>query len=112
MLAVAMIIYVDRKVWAAMALRSLFRGGSRRETYEFWIDGEAFHLRAEGESVEVRQGSAEAPEVVLSGRSGVFLALAAGRLAPEEALEKGEIRVESGDEALGRCLGRLAEARV
>ena len=64
--------------------------------YEFRIDGETFHLRVEGGAVEARQGAADAPDVVVSGGAGTFLALTAGRLAPEEALESGRIRVEGG----------------
>ena len=52
-----------RAGWAAVAMRSaLGRGtaGGRPGTYEFRIDGEAFHVRVrdgeEGERVEVRQG--------------------------------------------------------
>jgi len=104
-----------RPAWAAMALRSLLREGSAggpRETYEFRIDGEAFHLRVEGDAVEARQGSADAPDVVVSGDSGTLLALTAGRMAPEEALGSGKIRIEGerdGD-AVARCLGVLGSA--
>ena len=103
-----------RPAWVAMALRSLFEpeADSPPEVYEFRIDGEAFHLRVEEQTVEVRQGAAEVPDVVVSGGSGVFLALSAGRMAPEDALESGEIRIEGGrdGEALSRCLTMLGSA--
>jgi DNA-binding HxlR family transcriptional regulator len=105
-----------RPAWAAMALRSLFEpeAGGPRETYEFRIDGEAFHLRVEGGAVEARQGAADAPGVVVSGGAGVFLALTAGRLAPEEALESGKVRIEGDQEGavVGRCLRMLGSATV
>jgi DNA-binding HxlR family transcriptional regulator len=104
----------SRPAWAAMALRSVFGecAGTGRETYEVRIDGEAFQLRIDEGSVEVRQGPAEEPEVVLSGRSGTFLALAAGHVDVEEALRNGEIQAEAEREALERCLDRLGAVKV
>lgn len=103
-----------RPAWAAMALRSLLReeaAGVPRDTYELRIDGEAFHLRIEGGAVEARQGPAEAPDVVVSGDSGTLLALSAGRLAIDEALGSGGVRIEGGkDEAVSRCLRMLGSA--
>ena len=103
-----------RPAWAAMALRSLFEPGAGcpREVYEFRIDGETFHLRVEGGTIEARQGAAEAPDVVVSGGAGDFLALTAGRLAPEEALDSGRIRIVGGRDggAVARCLEMLGAA--
>ncbi|CAA9401053.1 MAG: Transcriptional regulator, HxlR family [uncultured Rubrobacteraceae bacterium] len=105
-----------RPAWVMMALRSLFEpgAGGRREVYEFRIDGETFHLKSEGGAVAARQGSAETPDVVLSGGAEVFLALSAGRLEPGAALESGEIRIEGGrdGDARARCLEMLGSAAV
>jgi len=72
--------------------------GGRPGTYEFRIDGEAFHLRVgageEEERVEARQGSALDPDLVVVGDAETFLAVSSGRLGPEEALESGALRVE------------------
>ena len=105
----------SRPAWAAMALRSLFEPGATvglRETYEFRIDGVAFYLRVDDGAAEARQASAEAPDVVITGAAGTFLSLTAGRLAPEAALESGEIQVEGdrNDEARARCLRMLGSA--
>ena len=102
-----------RPAWVVMAIRSLFEPGAAgglRETYELRIDGEAFQLRVDGGSVEVRQGCADAPDVVVSGGADTFLALSAGRLAPGEALESGELRIEGDGDALDRCLRVLGSA--
>lgn len=103
-----------RPAWVATALRSLFEPevDSPPEVYEFRIDGEAFHLRVEGCKVQARQGAAEVPDVVVSGGAGVFLSVNAGRMAPEEALESGEIRIdyERDGEAVKRCLRMLGSA--
>jgi DNA-binding HxlR family transcriptional regulator len=90
-----------RAGWAAVAMRSAIgRGaaGGGSSTYEFRIDGEAFHVRVrdgeEGDRVEVRQGSAPDPELVVEGDAESFLAVASGRLSPEEAVRSGALRAE------------------
>ena len=104
-----------RPAWVMVALRSLLEPGAAcgpREAYELRIDGETFHLRVGGGAVEARQGPADDPDVVISGDAGAFLALTAGRLAVEEALGSGRIRIE-GDEngdARARCLRVLGSA--
>ncbi len=104
-----------RPAWAAVALRSVFdaevvRGS--KETYEFRIDGEVFHVRAEEGEVEARQGPAAEPDLVVAGATETFIAVAAGRMGPEEAVEAGSIwvvgsRKGDGHEALARCLRML-----
>jgi DNA-binding HxlR family transcriptional regulator/putative sterol carrier protein len=105
-----------RAGWAAVAVRSTFKPGAvsgRSGTYEFRIDGEAFHLRVgESEEVEVRQGSAHEPDLVVVGDTKTFLAVASGRLRPEEAMESGALRLEDeGDEEgqslLAQCLAAI-----
>lgn len=103
----------SRPAWAATALRSLFEPGATvglRETYEFRIDGEAFHLRIDDGAVEARQGPAESPDVVVIGASKTFLSLCAGQLTPEDALESGEIRTEADPDPEARCLKMLGAA--
>ena len=107
-----------RPAWAAVALRSVFdveavRGS--KETYEFRIDGEVFHVRVEEGGVEARQGPADDPDVVVAGATEAFISVAAGRVDPEAAVEAGSIRVEGsreggGYDALVRCLGLLEPA--
>jgi putative sterol carrier protein len=62
------------------------------------IDGEAFHVRVrdgeEGERVEAKQGSVPDPDLVVTGDAETFLAVACGRLSPEEAVQSGALRVE------------------
>jgi putative sterol carrier protein len=93
----------------AVAVRA--EAGCSLERYEFRIDGETFHLRVEGGAVETRQGAADDPDVVVSGGVGTFMALTAGRLTPEDALESGRIRIEAPDgDAVARCLRMLGSA--
>jgi DNA-binding HxlR family transcriptional regulator len=90
-----------RAGWAAVALWStLGAAGGSSGTYGFRIDGEAFHLRVGdgGEKVEVRQGSASEPDLVVVGDAGTLLAVASGRLSPEEAVQSGALWVEGESE--------------
>ncbi len=104
-----------RPAWAAVALRSVFDAEAVRgskETYEFRIDGEVFHVRIVEGGVEARQGPAAEPDLVVAGATEAFIAVAAGRMGPEEAVEAGSIwvvgsRKGDGHEALARCLRML-----
>ena len=101
--------------WAMVALQSTLNppaAGGSRETYEFLIDDEAFHVKAEGDEAEIRQGPAADPDLIIGGDTETFLGVAAGRLAPAEALDTGVIRVEGHREALARCLAMLGPSHA
>lgn len=96
-----------RPGWAIVAVRSGLdpRAASDvRETFEFRVDGEVFHLRVEDGEAETRQGPAIDPDLVVSGDTHAFLALASGQLESADAIKSGSIRVEGGRDALERCL--------
>ena len=96
-----------RPAWAMVAMRSALKpemARGLRETYEFRIDEEAFHLRVKGGEVEALQGPAVDPDLVVRGSTQAFLALATGQVKPEEALDSGEIRIEGDQETLARCV--------
>jgi len=80
---------------------------ARKETYEFRVDGELFHVRVEGDEAEVRQGSAADPDLIISGDTETFLNVAAGRLTLAEAIEAGAIATEGDRDSLARCLAML-----
>jgi DNA-binding HxlR family transcriptional regulator len=86
-----------RAGWAAVALRSAVPVGASEGlsgTYGFRIDGEEFHLRVDTEKVEVRQGSAPDRDILVRGDAGTLLAVASGKLSPEEAVHSGALKVE------------------
>ena len=96
-----------RPGWAIAAMRSTLKPEAARglrETYEFHVDEEAFHVRVKDGEVGALQGPAVEPDLVVRGSARAFLALAAGHLEPTEALESGEFRIEGEREALARCL--------
>jgi DNA-binding HxlR family transcriptional regulator/putative sterol carrier protein len=96
-----------RPGWAVAAMRSNLKTEAAhgvRETYEFHIDEETFHVRVEGGEIETLQGPAVEPDLVLSGSTRAFLDLAARQIEPAEAFESGAFRIEGEQEALARCL--------
>ena len=101
--------------WAMVALQSSLQteaASGPRETYEFRVDEELFHVRVEGGEAEARQGRATDPDLIVSGDTETLLGVAAGRLAPAEAVETGAVRVEGDREALARCLAMLGASRA
>jgi DNA-binding HxlR family transcriptional regulator/putative sterol carrier protein len=96
-----------RPAWAMVAMRAALQpevARGIRETYEFHIDEEAFHLQIKDGKVEALQGPAVDPDLVVRGGTQAFLALVAGHLESAEALESGEIRTEGKQETLARFL--------
>ncbi len=101
--------------WAMVALQSSLQpdaASGLRETYEFHVDGELFYVRVEGGEAEARQGRAADPDLIVSGDTETLLSIAAGRLAPAEAVDTGAIRIEGNREALARCLAMLGASRA
>jgi DNA-binding HxlR family transcriptional regulator/putative sterol carrier protein len=101
--------------WAMVALQSSLQpeaASGPRETYEFRVDGELFQVRVEGGEAEARRGSAADPDLIVSGDTETLLSIAAGRLAPAEAVDTGAIRVEGDRQALARCLAMLGASRA
>lgn len=97
----------SRPGWAIIALQASLEceaTSSIRETYEFRIDGEVFHVRVVEEGrVESRQGQAVDPDLTMTGDAQTFIAVAAGRLPVLEAVDSGIIRVEGTQNILERC---------
>ena len=94
-----------RPGWAAVAVRSAMAreaAGGSPGTYELRIDGVAFHLSVgdgQTDCVEAWQGSAPAPDLVVAGDAESFVAVASGKLSPEEAVESGVLWAEDqGDQ--------------
>jgi DNA-binding HxlR family transcriptional regulator len=96
-----------RPSWAMVAVKSALDPrvtGGVRETYEFQVGGEVFHVRIRDGEAEARQGPATEPDLVISGDTQAFLALVSGQLDPGDALGSDSIQTEGGQDALERCL--------
>jgi DNA-binding HxlR family transcriptional regulator len=101
----------DRQpAWAMVAVKSVLGAeatAETRESYEFRVDDEVFHVRIEDGEIGVRQGSAADPALVVRSDTQTLLAVAAGRAEPAEALASGAIGMEGDREARERCMKML-----
>jgi DNA-binding HxlR family transcriptional regulator/putative sterol carrier protein len=101
----------DRQpAWAMVALKSVLKSdatGKTRESYEFRVDDEVFHVWIADGETEVRQGSAADPDLVVRSDTQTFLAVAAGRIEPTEAVRAGAIGTEGDRDARERCMKML-----
>lgn len=101
----------DRQpAWAMVALRSVLKAeatAETRESYEFRVDDEVFHVRIEDGETEVRQGSTADPALVVRSDTQALLAVAAGRAEPAEAVASGAIGMEGARDARERCMKML-----
>lgn len=101
----------DRQpAWAMVALRSVLKPeatGEVRESYEFRLDDEVFHVWIENGEIEVRQGTTADPYLVVRSDTQTLLAVAAGRVEPGEAVASGAIGIEGDRDARERCAKML-----
>jgi len=74
------------------------------ETHELHVDAEVLQVHIQGGEIEVQQGQARKADVVLYTDMPTYLALLSGEMQPEEASERGLIRIEGDPEALRRFL--------
>jgi DNA-binding HxlR family transcriptional regulator/putative sterol carrier protein len=79
------------------------------ESYEFRVDNEVFHVRADDGEVEVRPGPAKDPAFVFTTDLGTLLAFAASELTPEQAVADGRAK-QKGDAAAGERLWAIVDA--
>jgi DNA-binding HxlR family transcriptional regulator len=71
------------------------------DTYELHVDGEVLHVRVDDGEMQVRQGEAVRPDLVIQAAMPVYMQLLAGALAPNEAVKQGLACIE-GDPAVVR----------
>ena len=75
-----------------------------RETYEFRVGDERFHLLADDGTVIPAAGPAAAPDAVVTMSVDTLLGLFSGSLQPAEAVMEGRVELEGPPETLGRLL--------
>ncbi len=104
----------DRQpAWAMVAVKSAIKVeaiAEARESYEFRVDDEVFHVRIEDGEAEARQGPAADPALVVRSDTRTLLAVVAGREEPATAVASGAIGMEGDQDARERCM-RMLEAR-
>jgi len=97
--------YAYRPSYVAAGMRVTFRPEATRgvrETYEYAIGDEVFHVRVHGGGCDIRQGPAEHPAFRLKADAKTLLALAKGELRFDRALSAGQVEFKGDRKALGR----------
>lgn len=86
---------------ATLADREAARGVT--ETYQYVVGESAFHLAVDDGSIEVRDGYAEGPAVVVTTDEETWSAIVAGETSPSAAAASGALTVEGDRGAAKRC---------
>lgn len=95
-----------RSRWSAIAMSMLGdREATRgvRETYQYLVGTHAFHFVIDDGTIEVRDGRADAPSVVVTTDEKTWTAIAMGETTPRAALAEGVLTVEGDWEAAKRA---------
>jgi DNA-binding HxlR family transcriptional regulator len=91
----------------ALTLKTFFRPEQAQgvdETYELQVGHEALQVQVKGGRLQVQQGQALPADVIFHTDIVTYLGLLTGRLYPEEAIDRGLIRIEGDPAALSRFL--------
>lgn len=89
---------------AALADREAARGV--RETYQFLVDGSAFHFAIDDGAIELHDGEAREPAVTWETDEETWASIAAGTVKASSAVAAGALRV-SGDAQAAMRLRRI-----
>ena len=102
--------------YGMLAIRAAFRPEAAkgiRETYEFRIDGETFHIRIDDGTADVGRGPAQDPQLVIACDAGTFMAVGSRALSPRDAVARGRATIDGTSATLAHCcelLGLLDDA--
>jgi DNA-binding HxlR family transcriptional regulator len=91
----------------ALTLKTFFRPEQAQglnETYELHIDDEILQVQIHDGAIVVQQGEALTADVAFDTDMPTYMALLSGEIQPDEAIEKGLIRIEGDPGALHRFL--------
>jgi putative sterol carrier protein len=84
----------------SLANREAARGV--REEYQYLVGNSAFYFSVDDGSVEVHDGRAEDPAVVLTADEETFAEIAAGTLRASSAMASGALTIDGGRQATNR----------
>ncbi|MFF1717522.1 winged helix-turn-helix transcriptional regulator [Streptomyces sp. NPDC058268] len=99
-----------RLSWVLGCLRASFRpeeASGVRETYEFRVDGDTFHLRVDDGALDIQNGSATDPVCAITTDLGSFLAIGARLVDIEDAVARGLAKLEGELPAAARVVAIL-----
>jgi len=91
----------------ALTLKTFFRAEEAQdlnECYELHVENEVLQVHIHDGDIQVKQGEAEEPDVVLYADMPTYLGLLTGQTDQDEAAKEGLIHVEGDTNALGRLL--------
>lgn len=91
----------------ALTLKTFFRPELARgvnETYELRVDNEVLQVQINEGEIAIRQGDARNANVIFQTTMPTYLGLLQRQIQPEEAIDKGLIRIEGDPGALSRFL--------
>ncbi len=94
-----------RARWPAVAMAGLAdRDAARgvRETYQFLVDGSAFHFTVDDGAIEVHDGQTPEPAVTWRMDEDTWAAIATGKMNAAEALTGGGLTLEGDPKAAER----------
>jgi putative sterol carrier protein len=89
---------------ATFADREAAKGVS--ETYQYLVDGSAFHFIVDDGSIELRDGRAENPAVTLTTNEETLAEIVGGKITASSAATNGALTV-TGDRQAAKRLGRI-----
>jgi DNA-binding HxlR family transcriptional regulator len=101
---------VTRPHWALLAVQAMADAAvlpELRETYEFQVDDEIFHLTVAGGGVLVERGPAADAVLRIHTDATTFIRIGAGALGPFEALATGMLSMSGERGAVMRCASIL-----
>ncbi len=78
------------------------------DTYEFRVGEEVVSVKVRNGRLDVRQGTTDSPDVILTTDARTFVALGREELSPLEAIEAGKLSVEGDPAAAERCAAVFA----
>jgi putative sterol carrier protein len=94
-----------RARWAAVGMVSLANrkaAAGVRETYQYLVGNSAFHFTVEDGSIELHDGRAEDPAVVLTTDEETFAEIVSGKLTASSAAASGALTLAGGRQARKR----------
>jgi DNA-binding HxlR family transcriptional regulator/putative sterol carrier protein len=96
-----------RPGWGVLAMRTVFNpqaAAGVKETYEFRVDDDVFHVVIDDSRLEAKQGPAPDPQLVITTDVETFLAVGARQINPLDAVARGRAQVSGDRAAAVRCV--------
>jgi DNA-binding HxlR family transcriptional regulator len=97
---------LSRGAWGFLAVQAMIHGQEVPdvvESYEFRLDGDAFHLMLAGGRAHALRGPAVNPAIVVHTDATTFVKIGADLLSPFDALVSGALRIDGDPSAAQRA---------